>query len=293
MGCAVTLEVRASSAYEALAFHALAHLPLRPPRSLRDERYLAWSRASLPEAARVPLDQDAPAIAARIEADEAANAVQWLPRLHGSIEALLATAQHELSSRAIDPWSESMSLGALRARLGHGLEWLRADLLLSARAFAEMHGVTRVEVESLEAVRGLLSVLPRTDVPTCVVLDRALGARGRAFPDVVFVGAPAPWNGLDARTPAVIALHEHAVRRGRGSFEQREWTALVRVARLLEVNEPMQRAHAMWLAEASLEVLLEAACARGVITGADVARVIDAADRSQVIAGLDPWPLNA
>ncbi len=278
--------VRASSAYEALAFHGLAHLSLLPPRSLRDDRYLAWSRASLPEAARSPLDEDALAMSGRIEAELASDAVQWLPLLHRSIDALLATSRIELSSRAVDPSCESMALGAMRARLGDGIEWLRADVLLVARAFIEMHGVTRAEGSVLDAIRMLLSPFAPADVPEVIVLDHALGPRGRAFPEVVFVGAPATWNGLDACTPAMLALHEHAVRRSRGTFEEREWAALVRVARLVESSESLHRAHAAWLAEVSLDALLEAARARGAITVSDVDRVIGASDRSHAIARL-------
>jgi hypothetical protein len=283
----VSLEVRASSTYEALAFHALAHLALAPPRSVRDERYLAWSRTTLPEAARSPLEEDALAISLLIESDGSADAVQWLPLLHGSIEALLAASQSELGSRAVDGHADAMALGALRAGARDGVEWLRTDVLLVARAFAGALGASKhVAPRSLDEVTELLAALPRADVPPSVVLDPALGARGRAFPEVVFVGAPAPWNGLDARTPAVLALHEHAVRRATGSFEAREWSALVHVARLVDSKGALHEAHAAWLAHLSLEPLLDAACARGAITSSDVARVAAAADRSRVLATL-------
>jgi hypothetical protein len=283
----VSVEVRPSSTYEALAFHALAHLTLEAPRSLRDERYLAWSRASLPEAARWPLEADALALSRRIALDGAADAVQWLPLLHGSIDGLLATSQHELGSRALDAHAEPMALGALRARLGDGVEWLRADVLLVARAFAAaVDASLRVDPRSLDEVKGLLGAFAPADVPSRVVLDPSLGARGRAFPEVVFVGAPAPWNGLDARTPAVLALHEHAVRCATGSLEAREWSALVRVARRVGSTSALREAHAAWLAQAPLEPLLEAARVRGAITSSDVANILAAPDRSDAIASL-------
>lgn len=278
--------VRGSSAYEALAFHALAHLALGPPRSLRDDRYLAWTRAALPEAAFSPLAEDALSISARVESDRASDAVQWLPLLHRSIAALFATSRLELTSRAVDPHADSMALGAMRARLGDGIEWLRADLLLVARAFVEMHEAAPAQATVLQAVSKLLSPFDAGDVPGVIVLDRALGARGRAFPEVVFVGAPAAWNELDARTPAVLALHEHAVRRARGSHDEREWSALVRVAGLVASNEPLRRAHAAWLAELSLGSVLDSARARGVITTSEVSAVSEAEDRSAAIARL-------
>jgi len=284
-GGAPSSRVRPSTTYEALAFHALAHLPLTLPRSLRDERYLAWAAASLPSAACTPLADDALAVSGRIEADGAADAVQWLPLLHSDVGQLLATGRLELPSPDVAPHCDATALAALRARHGDGVEWLRADLLLMAPAFARAHeDAPPIRAEHVAEVAALLSSLPDEDVPRSVVLEHALGARGRAFPQVVFVGAPAPWNGLDARTPAVLALHEHAVRRTQGTFEEREWSALVRVARLLAANEPLRRAHAEWLAEASLDALVEAARARGTITRAEAERVLRATDRSLAIA---------
>lgn len=280
-----SIEVRASSAYEALAFHALAHLSLAPPRSIRDPRYLAWCRETLPVEAIWPLDDDAPTLSARIEADRAADAVQWLPLLHADMDALHATTHLELDAHAIAPHCGSTPLAALRARRGDGIEWLRADLLLIATAFGHAYAeAPPVHAQHLEEVRVLLSALPAPEVPTAIVLDHALGAHGRSFPHVVYAGAPAAWNGLDARTPAVIALHEHAVRRAHGSFEEREWRALVRVARLIRACDPLARAHAEWLASAAIDALVESACARGEITRADAARVMEAVDRSRAIA---------
>ncbi|MBX7191358.1 MAG: hypothetical protein K1X94_04845 [Sandaracinaceae bacterium] len=278
--------MRASSAYEALAFHALTHLSLAPPRSLRDERYRAWSRAALPELARSPLAEDALAISRRIEEEGCAAAVQWLPRLHRSIEALRATARLELTDGAMDAHSDPVALRAMRARHGDGVEWLRADLLLAAGAFVEVHERVRVEPRVLTETREILASFAAPEVPPIVVLDHALGAHGRAFPEVVYVGAPAAWNGLDAHMPAVLALHEHAVRRAQGSFEEREWSALVRVERLVEPEEALRRAHAAWLVEASLEPLLDAARVRGVISASEVGAVISASDRSLALAQL-------
>jgi len=251
------MRVEPVSTFADLAFHGLAHVPLRGPESLHDPRYVAGCAASMEPSAREPLASDGPAIGAHIDAVGAGLAIQWLPRLHRDAESFARSAPLELSELREDHGCDAHALGILQATDQVTVEWLRADLLLSQQAFlrarTELDGLVRAACAEIAALLGSVRSVAR---PDRVGVALALGSRGRGFGDGVVVGVPAPWNGLDAATPAVLALHEHAVVGATGDHTRREWTALTSVARgLVDAAGPLRIAHARWLASLDLDAL--------------------------------------
>lgn len=269
------MQVEPVGAFADLAFHGLAHVPLRGPESLHDPRYVAWCAATMDRDAREPLASDGPALGAQVDALGAGLAIQWLPRLHRDPESFARAGSLELAALGEHHGCDAIALRALRGVDPVAVEWLRADLLLSQRAFlrarAELDGLVRGVCAEITAVLATVRSLAR---PARVRVALALGSRGRGFQDGVIVGAPAPWNGLDAATPAVLALHEHAVVRASGDHTRREWTALTSVARALASEpEPLRSAHARWVAALDLDALSRAAAH---------AELVDADDAEQV-----------
>lgn len=241
------MRVEPAPAFAALALHGMAHVPLARPASLFDPRYVAWCASALPREAREPLASDGPALGAEAMRGGADLAMQWLPRLHRDIAAFVRVARRDLAELTPADVDDARALLALTAPAPTAIEWLRADLALAAAAFAAWLPMAEAALgAACDDVRSALALVPAAQRPARVHLVWALGPRGRGFEDGVLVGAPAPWNDVDAPLAAVLALHEHAVVRAHGGYAEREWSALRSVARLL-VGSPLAGAHARWL----------------------------------------------
>lgn len=249
-------EVVPAPAFGALALHGLAHLPFGGHASLFDARYVAWARETLGEACVEPLAEDAARIAAEVSRAGAGEALSWLPRLHREIDAALRVSDVDLAALDEARVDDAHALRALRAIDPVGVEWLRADLACAARPFERAF---RADASALaracESVSSALASAPVALRPEKVFVARALGARGRAYADSVWVGVPS--EQVDASTVAVVALHEEAVRRGAGAYATREWGALGRLARGL-TGSPLAPAHAAWLASLDLGSVIDA-----------------------------------
>ncbi|MFO0681662.1 MAG: hypothetical protein U0234_06410 [Sandaracinus sp.] len=236
-------------AFGALALHGLAHLPLAGVASLYDATYVGWARAALGVGAVEPLAEDAPRIAAEVNRAGAELTLSWLPRLHRDLDAALRVAAIDLADLGEPDVADPQALRVLRAIDPVGVEWLRADLALIARAFDAARKAHDLE-RACERLSRALELAPSALRPEVVRVDRALGRRGRAYSDAVWVGAPDA-SERDAETIAVVALHEEAVRRAPGDHAHREWRALLTLARGLE-GSALAPAHAAWLATLDL-----------------------------------------
>lgn len=268
--------VVSANSFAQLAFHGLAQLPLVGAHSLFDARYVDWCEAYPDE----PLRSDAGRIAMQLEALHAGLAVQWLPMLYDDIDAFLRDGALALREVEAGTHVDAHALRALQSVDPRATEWLRADLLLVAPAFA----ASLLPTAMCDEVAGLLASVPMEEAPAHVALVHALGAHGRAFDDVVFVGAPATWNAVTPALSAVIALHEHAVRAALGDYVRSEWAALQRVANILADGPGLLRhAHAAWLRDLDLAGLMHDVVARGLVSESDAQRVLDAEDRSQAL----------
>jgi hypothetical protein len=245
--------VRPVGSFAALTFHGLAHVPLAGVASLFEPAYVAWCAATMLPDAREPLAADGPGIGAEIDREGTALAVQWLPRIHVEIASFVNAATTDLAM--LGAADEATALAALRTAPPVGIEWLRADLALAARAFDSWRASREPALrEHADAVAAALVLAPVAVRPRLVRVSWSLGSRGRGFEDEVVVGAPAAWNGLDARAPAAVAIHEHAVVLARGDYAEREWSALRSVSRALE-GTALEPAHAAWLASRDLGAL--------------------------------------
>ncbi len=282
--------VTRASEFAELCFHALAHIPLQGPERLFDPRYVAFAERTLPLEAREPLAADAQAIGAELERTSTSGAVQWLPLLHADVASFTKTALSELKELGpVD--ADGTALAALQAVESRAIEWLRADLLLIAEAFVLTYHRTPQSVSNeLEA---LLSTVPAPEKPARVELALALGPRGRAFTDVVIVGAPAAWwcmDEVDRAIPAVLALHEHAVLGAAGDYVDREWQALTSLARrIVGHDERLRAAHQRWLARLDLDGLVASVVARGRVESAIATSLLDDRDdRAEVLRAARP-----
>ncbi len=212
-------------------------------------RALDWARLALGAHCVEPLCGDAPRIAAEVDRAGAGRTLSWLPRLHRDVDAALRVAAIDLAELDDADVADPHALRALRAIDPVGVEWLRADLALVARAFEATREARDLE-RACERLAAALELAPSALRPEVVRVDRALGLRGRAYSDGVWVGAPDA-SERDAETVAVVALHEEAVRRAPGDYAHREWRALRTLAVGLE-GSALAPAHAAWLATLDL-----------------------------------------
>jgi len=272
-----------------VALHALAMIPAPEPGSLHDPRYAAWCRASLPEGAWRPLDDDAAVLASLVaRAGPSWWALQHLPFAHADVDALVAAARHPVAS--LDPrdtpYPEAVATLQRLARSHEALvEVVRADAALVARPYARSFDaavspqVARALADAAPAMCEAVSLAP--SLAGCDLrLSFALGARGRAWGDTLLLGASTPWKALPPEHPAVLAVHERAValagREVTGGDARSRWAVSEGVA--LRAAEALLRGSALAGAWARWRAGVDAGGVTEV--GADDARVF------RVVAGL-------
>lgn len=263
------MDLRLTDDFTGLVLHVLAHVPLSEPGTLYDPRYVAWAAETTP-APEARWLREGVAVWRRAWAEGAPPVVHAWPELFGSIEALRSVATHELGSLRPPQVRAPWVLAQAQARAGDDLELLHATLCALAPWYARwwVRTLAPRRRETLDPVRrGLDEALSRVPALAGVPVELAwsLGGRGRAFPGRTVVGAPAGWNGLDARIPAVLAMHEHLVRdEGHGGYLDAEWSALTGLAaRMRGASAPMRAAHRQWLATLQLDPLLDGLLAAG------------------------------
>ena len=269
-----------------LALHALALVPIAGPGNLHDPAYTRWAEEHLPTEAIDPITRDAPLISAHADA-----ALQWVPELFRDIAQLQASAAID-ELRPSDVHRQD-ALWAWRSASPAG-ELLRAAMGLAALAFRDAWPRDRC-AEAADRHRGIFERAARLHPAlgrARVELAWPLGARGRAFPSRVIVGVPEDWTGLAPETPAVLALHEAAVRERAGGYTVVEWGALCEVAsRVADADEALRDAHRAWLATLSLEALVAGALERGLCDDATAIALLDAPeDRAERFARSHPVP---
>lgn len=259
-----------TSDFTDLVLHVLAHVRLDEPGCVHDPRYVAWARERTPPELASLVEHDA-AVLERAWSGGGASAVAhaW-PELLGSIAELGTIATQELCAIGESQVRSPAVLVRLQAAADPALELLHATLCAVAPWYAGWHAA---ELEpalraACERVRPWLEqaaeVLPSL-ARARIELSWGLGARGRGFGARLVVGAPAAWNGLDARVPAVLAMHEQAVHdSGHAGYVHAEWAALTGLAaRMRTASQALQQAHARWLASLELRPLLAELRARG------------------------------
>ncbi len=260
-----------------LALHVLAHVRLREAGNLFDRRYVDWASDRTASLEEEWLHEGAEALE-RSWAQGAPPMVHAWPEVFESLEALSSVASVELSAVPLERARAPRVLESVRS--APGVELLHATICALMPWYAQWR---REELEPrgdeavasvrpwLEEAQGLLPALAKVRVE----LAWALGSRGRAFGTRIVVGVPAAWNGLDGRTPTVLAMHEHAVRgSGKKGYVAAEWAALTGLAAVMQrAPPPLRQAHAQWLAGLGLRPLLEAVVKAGWLDADDGERL--------------------
>lgn len=246
-----------------LVLHVMAHVRMAGPGCLFDARYVDGAASSMPPRERRWLDEGV-AVFERAWGVHMPDAVHGWPQLLGSIGSLRAVARLELAELRPEHVRDAGMLAVVQRRGGPDLELLHATLCLLGPWFERwreevvaprLHEAMRqVEPWYEEAAR----LWPALD-ESPVELAWALGEHGRAFRGRIVVGAPAPWNGLDARSPAVLALHERLVTDSdEPGYAGMEWEALTGLAALMRRAEtPLAPVHARWVASLDLRSVLD------------------------------------
>ncbi len=214
------LLLRSATAYEELAFHALAHVPPSPTAwgrslaaSLHDPMYLAWVQA----ASSSPFIEDRVALMA-LQASGALDA-QLLPLLHLELEDFTRSAPRRLAELGPEDVADQAILARLARPESPLVELLRCDMALCSRDFAELYARSiapsmEAGISATRASLGSLAVRAPALGRFSLVLSGVLGRRGRGFAGrraTLFAGAPMPWNDLGPEDTALLLLHEAAV----------------------------------------------------------------------------------
>lgn len=251
-----------------LVFHTLAHAPLRGPGDVHDHRYVAWAREHCDAGDQQLLEHDA-SLLARLWNDDPDryDLLHRVCELHAGIDGLIACSDRSLAELSPREVADPALLEQLREL--PGAELLHAALALLAPAFVRVFADLQPTLARADAsVRAWIDRLG----PHCEGLTRArvelvwpLGLHGRALSSRILVGAPAQWNGCTPARQAVLAAHEHTVRRvDADDYVSVEWAALTKLAQQLrDADPPLRDAHREWLASLDLSPLLRAVVARG------------------------------
>jgi hypothetical protein len=272
--------VAGADAFTDLVLHVLAHVSVPGPEDLFEPRYVAWATGETPPELQTRLRADADVIAHRWTSADGLAMQAW-PDLHDDWSAFVATRARGLGDVRAHEVARPDVLSQLQSCAPAIVELVHAELGLLAPWFATFHASV--------IAPAVASVLPEVDevlgdaaalVPSLarerVELAWSLGPRGRGLAARIVVGAPAPWNDVTPATTAVIALHEHAVRRAESSeWAAAEWAALRELAYAMRrAPAPLRSAHAGWLESLELSGLVAVLRARGAIDGGLAARIV-------------------
>lgn len=279
--------LRIASDFTQLALHALAHLRIVGALERPGDGYPEWSRAHLPESAWAGFEGEAAGCG---RAPSAAALLRASPDLFADIAQLRASGGRPLAELGEHEVADRKLLAAFRERaLAATTRWHAAAVGAGAAFAVVWHDELRRRcVEGLEAMRAPLArarALHPALAEATVELGWPLGLGGFASARRIVVGVPGDWGALGAALPAVVALHEAAVRAAAQARPERDdeerrvrasWAGLVDVARRVEdAPPPLRDAHASWLASRELEPLCRSAAALGLVAeerAQDVAR---------------------
>lgn len=274
-----------ASDFADLVLHLWAHVQASGPGSSFDARYVAWSRGVFEASVQARAEEDAGIIGARWH-----DALHRWPLLHDGLDGFVKTASEALAEVRADRVADAGVLKRLQAIDDPVVEVVHASLSLLAGPWRDVY--------TSEVVPALEEVLPHVDgvvsqalavAPELgsrrIELSWALGPRGRAMPDRIIVGAPAPWNEQAPILSVVLALHEHAVLEADADdYFGAEWYALrINAARTRNAPDELRDAYDAWVAGLDLAAVLAVA---PISTTERAELTTDAAGRGDRLAGL-------
>ena len=260
----------AASDFTELVLHCLAHLRSPGPEDLFDARYVEWVGSSAPTEHLSALDNAMGTLQVYWGTGRAPMVVQAWPELFATISMFREVGGASLKSLEPSQVSSEGVLGWLKGVDETVVEAVHSTLRSLAPSFGDWHRmVVRPKLElAIKATAPWLEHAVKL-MPSLgerrIEQTSALGVHGRGLPSRILVGAALPFNELDARLPAILALHEESVHlAGKGEYAELEWRALVELSKRMQGAEPSLRAtHARWLSTLRISAVLEHAVASG------------------------------
>lgn len=248
-----------------LAFHVLAHVPLRGAGCLFDPAYHRWlTTIGLDDAALV---DDGELVARTLAGANSPSSLHAWPLAFAELDRFRRTTTRALAELAPHELDAPVLAGARSPHERTALELLHAAAALALPGFEaawRRHMAPALAPGCVALARWLTLPALRMHAPARVQLSSVLGPRGRGFDDAVVVGAPAPWHEHDLAHAAMMALHEAAVMRASGDHAARELAALAHLhatLRPLAAHDGVARvaaAHDRWLATLDLRAIVAA-----------------------------------
>lgn len=270
-----------------------AHLPIATTGDLHAPALVRWWQAQdLDDDVRALLVRDAPVLTAAWRARPERDAWHAWAELFADLARFAGARARALAELAPADVDAPALLAALRD--DPAAELVHADLAIWAPSFARVHRDV-IAPALIGACRAAAPWLAQASARMPSLADHrvelawSLGPHGRGLPGRIVVGAPARWHDGDPIHPAVMAMHEHAVRDlAVGDHAAREWSALVRVARLFAgSDDPLAAAHARWCRGLDLRDLVAALAPRWPGRAGELAAVRD--DPAGRVARLAAW----
>lgn len=288
------MEVQATDPFADLVLHVLAHIRAPGPLNLHDARYVEWAAARSPDLSRLKVQPDATLLASAWCEDDAELLRRWTD-LHHDLAGFMRTKDRAMAELQAEDVDDAELLAQLQGCSPLFIELFHAQLGQVAQAFAGLHAVhiapavTAACVAVAEHCASAMELAPAL-ADARVELAWALGPRTRVSQRRIIVGAPAPWNGLDAAAVAVVVLHGEAVRRSdsRDSV-MAQWSALLELADVIarESAPALREAHARWLAELDLAPLCHVRVRAGVMPASDADALIEKpGERAEILSRL-------
>ncbi|MBK8256608.1 MAG: hypothetical protein IPK82_28550 [Polyangiaceae bacterium] len=237
--------LNACSVYTDLAFHALAFIPpaqdasgVARASSIHRPAWIQAAREHFNPQSYWPFEEDAALLSRLCANPESALAVQQLPFLHADIPSFLKAARFDIHSLADGDVHMPSLLHEMRRAPREAIEILRADMALSARAFAREHAehlgpfVDRFCVHNALDFDQIAQQLPAFS-NVDIFVSATLGPHGRALNRSVVTGINlSPWVENDAQDTCFWGrvAHEISVIAALAKAPDASWAELERTA---------------------------------------------------------------
>ncbi len=276
------MEVHATDPFADLALHVLAHIKAPGPFDLHDARYVEWTAARTPDLSRLKVQPDAALLSGAWSAEDAQLVLRCVD-LHHDLAGFVRTKERAVAELLPEDVDDPELLAQLQSCSPLFIELLHAQLgqvvqpfagLLAVHVAPAVSAACPIVAEHLVRAAELAPGLADARIE----LAWALGPRARVSARRILVGAPAPWNGLDAAEVAIVAMFGEAMRRlDTGDPILAQWSALLELADVLERDTAplnLHDAHTRWLTAIDVAPLCHVLAHRGALAASDADAVV-------------------